>query len=546
MVNWRPMPNRNRTWLNVVLGAAVLAGYLACVAPFRDQINDDAFITFRYAKFLADGRGPYFNDGEHVEGYTNFLMVPLMAAVIAVAGEDAVLNAARALGVMAGAAAVLGAWYLCWTRLRRMDGLERSASLLAWAAAALVATNSAFAVNSTTGLETTMFAAWITLGLVLTDLGHERARWRGAGVAFALAALTRPEGAIVFAVAAAGEIACSEFRRGPGRRMLLADAAIVGCVVAGHVAFRWLAYDGHWLPNTFYAKTSGMGGHTPAGYLAGYARDHSLYGAWAAALLPMVLCAPPQRRLYVVPTAVAAYGTLAVFATGPDWMLGYRLLAPFLPVWAALAVCGTAAALARLGVRRPAATGVVLLAVVVALFAGQIDTTHDYHLVSSVRAVGYEGGHLALAEWLRTTADPGDTVAMMDIGQVGYRCDHLRILDITGLTDRFIARSPGRFLEKEFDPAYVFDQRPRFLVIIMTAPLLSNGTDDVDGLYVWTPIESRLVGAEAFRRYYFRPRPVDDGDPLLHQLACKLGAERVFRHLYPRFTYLLAVYTRRE
>ncbi|EMM79312.1 hypothetical protein LEP1GSC037_0026 [Leptospira interrogans str. 2006001854] len=35
-------------------------------------ISDDAFISLRYAKNFADGKGLVFNEGEFVEGYTNF------------------------------------------------------------------------------------------------------------------------------------------------------------------------------------------------------------------------------------------------------------------------------------------------------------------------------------------------------------------------------------------------------------------------------------------------------------------------------------------
>jgi hypothetical protein len=45
-------------------------------------------------------------------------------------------------------------------------------------------------------------------------------------------------------------------------------------------------------------------------------------------------------------------------------------------------------------------------------------------------------------------ARPGDTIALMDTGLVGYRCIDRRILDIS-LTDRFIGRSPGEFMAKK-------------------------------------------------------------------------------------------------
>ena len=48
---------------------------------------DDAFITFRYARNLADGLGPVFNPGEAVEGYTTFLWMLVSSAFFAMADE---------------------------------------------------------------------------------------------------------------------------------------------------------------------------------------------------------------------------------------------------------------------------------------------------------------------------------------------------------------------------------------------------------------------------------------------------------------------------
>ena len=42
-------------------------------------IQDDAFISFRYAKNLIEGNGLVFNVGERVEGYTNFLWTILLS-----------------------------------------------------------------------------------------------------------------------------------------------------------------------------------------------------------------------------------------------------------------------------------------------------------------------------------------------------------------------------------------------------------------------------------------------------------------------------------
>ncbi len=81
--------------------------YVAHAWRYVVYINDDAFITFRYSRFLAMGLGPFYNVGEHVEGYTNFLLMLLVAPVIAVLGEGAALPFAKGVGVVSGLLALL-------------------------------------------------------------------------------------------------------------------------------------------------------------------------------------------------------------------------------------------------------------------------------------------------------------------------------------------------------------------------------------------------------------------------------------------------------
>ena len=50
-------------------------------------LNDDAYISFRYAQNLALHGELTYNLGERVEGYTNFLWTVLMALVLALGGE---------------------------------------------------------------------------------------------------------------------------------------------------------------------------------------------------------------------------------------------------------------------------------------------------------------------------------------------------------------------------------------------------------------------------------------------------------------------------
>jgi hypothetical protein len=544
-----------------LFAALALGGYALHVASYWHQVNDDAFITFRYNKNLTLGRGPYFNSGEHVEGYTNFSLMLFSAGVIAVLGDDAALPAAKWINALAGVAALIAVWHLGRSVARRIQGMAPAASALGWQSAAFVAGSSSFVLNTTTGLETTLFASAIVVGLALAHAGWEHGRWYGAGFAFAFAALTRPEGAAVFGVAFAARLLIGECRNRAGRRALAFDAAVVGVAVAGHLAFRMWAYDGELVPNTYYAKQGGLQNDRADYYILRFVIQDLMVVLWVVALLPLALGggrhtesadettsrSGPQgaglRRAVLPAFAVACFSIGAVFLTGPDWMLGNRILAPYVPLWGVLVVTGVAAAC------RSLPRGATVALVCSALLVGGSSAWNELraapvlrHWVAT-RAAGYAHGHAALAAHLRETCAPGATVGLMDVGIVGYRCIDLRILDTSGLTDRFIAKSPGPFLEKRYDPRYVFDQRPAVLVVAGQAPFLPDGRPDFDRLTPFTLFEAQLTQHPLFRQHYARVRPHVSPD-VLERVAEFVGAERAFWHDYPDRAYLLLAYRR--
>jgi hypothetical protein len=223
-------------------------------------------------------------------------------------------------------------------------------------------------------------------------------------------------------------------------------------------------------------------------------------------------------------------------------MPGYRLLAPYLPVGAILSSLGLLLVCDRFS-RRPLTAYAVLSGLLVAgLFVWQWPVRTRYHENALTRAAGYRNGHQALADWLCGEEPVDKTVGLMDIGIVGFRCVDLRILDLTGLTDRTIAMSPGGFLRKQFPLSYVLDRRPDYLVIVMTGPAEIRRGQPLR-LVPWTEIERRLLDDPVFRERYVQPRAVDPRSGLLLQLAAQHGATRVFRHDYPGRSYFLFVFS---
>jgi hypothetical protein len=175
----------------------------------------------------------------------------------------------------------------------------------------------------------------------------------------------------------------------------------------------------------------------------------------------------------------------------------------------------------------------LVLAFLGALWIFQEKERYHIHHYVEVRAAGYQTGHKALADWLcRKVAEPGDTIALMDIGIVGYRCIDQDILDVTGLTDRFIAKSPGSFLAKRYNADYVLDRRPEFIVLVFFNTH-SSKTKQFK-LQHWTNMESRIFHSQEFKENYLTQgeEPVSNSDAL-KPLERGLRAAAIFEHLHP-------------
>lgn len=391
-----------------VLLAAVLLVDLR-LAP--GALHDDAFISLRYARNLAQGQGLVFNPGERVEGYTNFLWTVALA-IPHVLHANAV-TWAQAMAILAGLGCVAAAFFLVWGARARRAGT----GFAAVAAAVLVAVQPFLVAESVGGLETTAFVLLVVLAL------GRRTPW-GAFALLGLATLVRPEGALAFACVLALQMLDRDRRASVGRSVL----AYATCVVP-LLLFR-LAYYHDWVPNTFHAKVAFGPAQLARG--AQYAWDFG-----GRALLPALPFAAwavwRGGRWEKRAGLLASAHTLWVIAVGGDFApTGRFLLLPGVLV-GALAACG----LARLQRARPT---VALLALAV-LAAWPV---YDEARVLERRRwpASYRTDLAArqfFGRWLAATQPPGVTIAVGSIGVIGYESGR-RLLDTFGLTDAEIGR----------------------------------------------------------------------------------------------------------
>lgn len=425
------------------------------------SVVDDAFIAFRFAENLRDGHGLVFNPGERVEGYTDFLWVLLIAggSWLGAASE----TVARVLGLTS--VAVLPA--LLWPMGRRL-GLGRVAALLP---GAVVAASTSLALWAGAGLETTFYAALLTAGLALLVAEAGRpSRVPLWGLILALATLTRPEGAGVFALALLWVALVLRQRRLAAWGLLL-----FAPVVGAHLLFRVLYY-GQWLPNTWYAKAPGGLESAAEGwlYLKGFLLAHGL--GWSLPALLGVALLPEDRdwrlptMLLTVVTGACAY----VVWVGGDFLPAWRFLAPYLPLLALLICAGGYWAGAALAPQlpRPVRGHAPLLAAAVCALAMGVPSLV---MVREQSAEAYGGMQIdadtndRFGRWLDRTLPAEAFVAGSAMGRIPYLTGR-RTLDMLGLTDAHVAHqgrtaSTGARAHRRMAPEYVLASRPDVVLI---------------------------------------------------------------------------------
>jgi hypothetical protein len=415
-----------------VAALALLAALAMALAWSRAWVCDDAFISFRYAQNLAEGHGLVFNQGERVEGYSNFAWTLLCALAIRL-GADPVAFA-QALGVLCLGATVLAT---AWAGRRLLPG-ETSFLPLAAVGTALHHHLGDFA---TCGLETLAFVLLVVAVTGVLARAESPRAFAAAAVLAVLAALVRPDGALLGAVAAI----CASAAAVRQRRW----APVLACAVPGIVLFApflcWrLAYYGDLLPNTFYAKSA----HDPyAGQGWFYVRLF-LDGYWvlwpAAAALPALLLL--RRRGGAIPLLA---GVTSLYLAFVVWVGGDFMFARFcLPVTPLLYLVLEALTrryvpgAARLGVLAAVAAGTLVfheradLLVLGGNVRGVADERAQYpaERAAAIRDVGRRLGEATRGAELRV-AFSGTQAMLVYEARVHYALEA-----VTGLTDRWLAR----------------------------------------------------------------------------------------------------------
>ncbi|HEX2204640.1 MAG TPA: hypothetical protein VHG91_15130 [Longimicrobium sp.] len=411
---------------------------------------DDAMISMRYARNLAEGHGLVWNaGGERVEGITNPLWTFWMAALHALPLARAKVSLAVQLSSLALLVANL---FVVRALALRLSGGSRAVAL---GAAALVATYLPLNNWALQGMEVGLAALLVSAAALAALRALDEDRFPTAAYALlGVGTFVRPD-MVVPLLAVWGFLVLAD---GPRRRRHLVTGltVFVACVALQTGLRVW--YYGDPLPNTYYLKMTGYP------LLPRITR-----GAWALASMawyanPLLFLAPlalllfrRDRAVLLLAALVAAQMAYSVYVGGDawEWWGGANryvsVVMPLFLVLLALALHGAlAAALGRATVRgRPVGPRWTALAWIGAVAFAAV----SLNALKGPRSLGEwlgatppmharDNAQMArVGLWLARHTPPETTVAVRWAGALPYFADRPSI-DLLGKSDRRVARLP--------------------------------------------------------------------------------------------------------
>jgi len=411
---------------------------------------DDGMISMRYAWNLAHGHGPVWNPGERVEGYSNPLMVVVMAAATLVADKSVAVLLVQLLGIVVALGAACVAYRLAGFVYRDLGQPWRS--VVQVAGFAWVLAYYPLAYWSLMGMETGLLTLLETLGVWLTMRLRARSEGRLVvvwGVTWALAFLARPDALLPFAVAVVWLALAPREGTGVLRRAtaLWPGLAIVGAAVVGLQAFR-LAYYGAWVPNTYVLKMTGLPMSLRLEDGLRFIRPFlvSLAPAVVVAVFGLVLAFRWEKLLIV---AVAAALAVYQVSIGGDFSNYWRMLAPGVAMLGVL-VCGELVGASRWVLARSLnagahrgrtvlATGLALVGALVCLGWADHAFYREVLFVAPAYSTGLNARDVDRAVAVERVMDGRGSVGVFFAGTVPYYTG-LPAVDFFGKADPHIAR----------------------------------------------------------------------------------------------------------
>ena len=462
----------------LLLGIAIIL-YVAHACSYGQWINDDAGISFTYARNLADGAGLVLNPGgERVEGYSNPLWVFLLSIFFK-------LGIFHPIFMPKVLSAILTVFTLILL-FRSSQKIAPNSPIAPTHAIGpiLLAITPSFVIWSISGLENSLYAFLLMAAFYRFQIEVQHApKFPHSALLVFLVSITRPEG-IIYSVAFLVVISVLTvrqlfFNKSLIRYSLLWLTLLLGPLFIYHM---WhYGYFAHIFPNTYYAKAvddniidrfnKTIREMESPGWI--YVKNslglYYLTIPTIVSILVLFVLRGISIDIIIIIIFMAASLFFPIYVRG-DWMRGQRMMTQFFPL-AFLSICAAISVVfndfrsGSLGKSSATRRFLHLAGLIILLFMCKfghqcytIAKSERDNLTVPFAAISRRGEHFA---WLARSANIKDASLLEpDLGGTAYYSG-LKLVDFAGLADVAIARHG--WSDPHFREYILYEKKPTFI-----------------------------------------------------------------------------------
>lgn len=452
-----------------------------------DFTIDDAFISLRYAKHLANGHGLYWNiGGVKVEGYSNFLYVIFESLLLKL--QLPAIKIIKALSILAMAFSCYGTYLISRLWLPRILAVLPALILLMHPGEILWAVS---------GLETAFYQALIIFTSYFLLKGHSSFNAKDynfifAGVLLALAGLTRPEAPMLFltflAIMLLSYYKKNIYQKAAKRQQILRYVISFSLIYGPYFLWR-LIYFGRLFPNSVYCKAA----NAPS-------MPFDLDLSYLILIIPFMIFSLPylwRHKEFKHNYLLAPSLVYLIALYNADWIVGYwdrhflAVYALLLPIF----ICGlkTIFSSKKSGLTRKWLQHCVIIYGLICgfLFSYYRYTPANFNYVAQNARSGNEL-RTQVAYWLNKNTQPNYKITVGDCGLIPFLYNGY-VIDSYCLNSANFTKKPINYSYQKFANWILNSKKPE--LIILMAFIKNNNK-------LYSPFDIIILNDKRFKHDY--------------------------------------------
>ncbi len=432
---------------------------------YLPNTQEDAYIGYRYAENFANGHGLTFNNGDYVEGYSNFLFIILLSLSYKI-GVSTTL-ASKSIGIISSLLILL-----ILPKIISYLSNWRCGYIVRYLPSLCLSSYPAFTYWTTSGMETTFFASLLVIAFYFTI--KEQNNLYLASLFYILATLVRMEGVLYFistviAYSVHNYIVMRKIDKIFFRRLLVITIPYIIAIIIWEL-WRWNYY-GNFLPNTYYIKMPAPDQIFPISrgivYMSSFWNSIGGISILLLSLLFVFGKYPIFIKLYYM--LIQLFWHLYLREANGDWMVLHRFyihLVPFIFIFLSISIGYI--------IKNQKALNTLLIAYIIGF---SLYSTYHYRNNQYHNTIGLQS-EVHVGKWLKNNIDQNKTLAVLNAGALPY-FSKLKIIDYYGLMDSELSRMPLREVlidmdsdgiketksMERFNPDWLLDQKPDLIEI---------------------------------------------------------------------------------